>query len=125
MRAPLVPSPPRLLNAATAALNAYDPPTYAEMQAGFAAGDDAVLSAIAALPTAATNASTLLSTVIGTSGVGTLDERTVRSALRLQRNRWAINAGVLTVYKEDDGTVAWTAAVSESGGNPVNQVDPT
>lgn len=36
-------------SAATAALNAYDPPTFAELTAGLAAADDATLAAIAAL----------------------------------------------------------------------------
>jgi hypothetical protein len=42
---------------------------------------------------------------------GSSTVRTVRQALRFFRNRWAVVAGTLTVYKEDDTTAAWTAAV--------------
>lgn len=50
--------------------------------------------------------------------------RTVRQALRFLRNKWGIAAGTLTVRKEDDATASWTAAVTQSAGNPVSEVDP-
>lgn len=60
------------------------------------------------------------------TGAGTLDERTVRSALRAIRNRWTVASGTHTVYKEDDATTAWTAALSSSASaDPVTGSDPT
>ena len=62
----------------------------------------------------------------GTSA-GTLNERTVRSALRALRNKSAIVGSTLTVCKEDDDTdtPAWTAAVSSSASaDPVTGIDP-
>lgn len=55
-------------SAAAAALTAYDPPTHAELTSGFAAADDAVLAAIAALsiPSAAAVASAVWSAVTRT-----------------------------------------------------------
>lgn len=51
--------------------------------------------------------------------------RVVRDAWRILRNLRQIVAGVLTVYKEDDATPAWTAGVTTASGNPVNKIDPT
>lgn len=51
--------------------------------------------------------------------------RTVRQSLRRNRNKEAIAAGTLTVYKEDDTTASFTAAVTTAAGNPVSVVDPT
>lgn len=60
------------------------------------------------------------------TGAGTLDERTVRSALRAIRNKWTVASGTHTVYKEDDTTTAWTAALSSSASaDPVTGSDPT
>lgn len=50
--------------------------------------------------------------------------RTIRQALRSLRNRVNIAAGTATVYKEDDATASWTAAISTTAGNPISQVDP-
>lgn len=55
---------------------------------------------------------------------GSSTVRTVRQALRASRNRVAISAGVATVYKEDDSTASWTAAISTAAGNPITEVDP-
>lgn len=56
---------------------------------------------------------------------GSTTVRTVRQALRFLRNKWAISAGTLTVYKEDDATSSWTAAVTgTAGADPVTDVDP-
>lgn len=59
------------------------------------------------------------------SGADNTTARTVRQALRGTRNRIAIAAGVATVYKEDDVTVSHTAAVTNTAGNPVSEVNPT
>ena len=51
--------------------------------------------------------------------------RTVRQALRFLRNKWAIVAGTLTVYKEDDVTESWTSTVeTTAGADPVTENDP-
>lgn len=50
--------------------------------------------------------------------------RTVAQCLAFGRNRWAIAAGVLTVYADDDTTPLFTAAVTTAPGDPVTQVDP-
>ena len=50
--------------------------------------------------------------------------RSMLNALRFSRNKWAIVGGVLTVYKENDSTVAWTAPVTTTAGDPVLGVDP-
>lgn len=50
--------------------------------------------------------------------------RTVRQALRFLRNKWSIGAGTLTVTKENDTTASWTAAVTQTAGNPVSEIDP-
>lgn len=55
---------------------------------------------------------------------GSTTVRTVRQALRFLRNKFAIVAGTLTVYKEDDSTSSWTAAITTSAGNPVSSSDP-
>lgn len=52
--------------------------------------------------------------------------RSPLNALRQLRNKVAIDTGVLTVYKEDDTTAAWTAdVVGTTGTDPVTSVDPT
>ena len=103
-------------------------PTNSELATALAAADDAVLSAIGALsiPTATENADALLARDIGSgSGAGTLNERTVRAALRFIRNKWSISGTTLTVTKEDDTTTAWSATVSTSAGaDPVVGNDP-
>jgi hypothetical protein len=59
------------------------------------------------------------------TGAGTLDERTVRSALRFLRNKWTVVDDTLTVKKEDDSTTAWTASVTTSvDAEPVTAIDP-
>lgn len=63
----------------------------------------------------------------GSNALTTLNERTVRSALRALRNKSVIVGSVLTVCKEDDitATPAWTAAVSSSASaDPVTGIDP-
>lgn len=59
------------------------------------------------------------------SDSGSTTVRTVRQALRFLRNKWAISAGTLTVYKEDDSTSSWTSVVSTDGAaEPIVGTDP-
>lgn len=60
----------------------------------------------------------------GANDVGA-EARSVQNAFRVNRNLTEITAGVLTVYKEDDVTPAWTAAITTTAGNPISKVDPT
>jgi hypothetical protein len=73
-----------------------------------------------------TIADAILSRDLGSgSGVGTLNERTVRSALRFLRNRWSLSGTTLTVTKEDDASAAWTSTVTTvPGADPVTGSDP-
>ena len=61
----------------------------------------------------------------GSDAGDALNARSVRNALRILRNLRQIVAGVLTVFKEDDATTAWTAAVGTTPGDPVDSIDPT
>ena len=55
---------------------------------------------------------------------GSTTVRTVRQALRANRNKVGIVAGTMTVYKEDDSTASWTAAVTTTAGDPISDIDP-
>lgn len=56
---------------------------------------------------------------------GSTTVRTPRQALRAIRNKSAVAAGTLTVYKEDDATASWTAAVTgTAGADPITAIDP-
>jgi hypothetical protein len=60
------------------------------------------------------------------TAAGTSEERTVRSALRILRNKWSISGTTLTVTKEDDTTAAWTAEVStDAAAEPIVGANPT
>lgn len=50
--------------------------------------------------------------------------RTVRQALRSNRNKVTISGGTMTVTKEDDTTASWTAAITTTAGNPISEIDP-
>jgi len=50
----------------------------------------------------------------GGTNAGTLNERTVRSALRAMRNKVSVGTGTMSVYKEDDSAVAWTGSLSNT-----------
>lgn len=51
--------------------------------------------------------------------------RTPRQALRFLRNKWTVEAGVLTVYDETDSGVSWTATLSSTpGADPITGSDP-
>ena len=56
------------------------------------------------------------------NGTDTTDERTVRSAMRAMRNKVSVATGTMTVYKEDDSTIAWSGTVSNTSDVTV---DPT
>jgi hypothetical protein len=68
----------------------------------------------------------LLARDIGSgSGAGSLNERTVRSALRKLRNKDSVSAGTGTVTKEDDATTAFTYAVTtNAAADPIVGIDP-
>lgn len=60
------------------------------------------------------------------SNAGSSEERTVRSALRVLRNKSTISGGTLTVYAENDSTSMWTAAMTgTAGADPITAMDPT
>lgn len=80
-------------------------------------------AAVSDIPTATENADALLkrdlSTVTGEAA------RSFLNALRLLRNKVVIAAGTMTVYKEDDSTSAWTAAIgTDASADPIVSVDP-
>ncbi len=65
--------------------------------------------------------------ILGRSLAGGADGgRTVRDALRTMRNRVTVDkdTGVVTIYAEDDSTVAWTAAATFVKRDAVASVDP-
>jgi hypothetical protein len=134
------------------ALAAYDPPTYAERIARTLATADyataANLATLAAyvdtevaailedtgttipaqvaalsIPTAAQVADKVLGrNLAGGSDGG----RTVMDALRFCRNRWTRSGSTLTVYAEDDSTIAWTSTITTSDtALPVTGSDPS
>lgn len=75
-------------------------------------------------PTAVQVADAMLNRNLDSTGSGTdtLNERTVRSALRAMRNKVSVASGVMTVTKEDDTATAWTASLSNTANVTV---DPT
>jgi hypothetical protein len=58
----------------------------------------------------------------GGTNAGTLNERTVRSALRAMRNKVSVGTGTMSVYKEDDSAVAWTGLLSNTADVTVDPV---
>jgi len=69
----------------------------------------------------------LLARDIGSgSSAGSINERTVRSALRGLRNKTTVINNEMTVYKEDDASTAWSATVSSSDSSKtITGVDPS
>jgi len=52
--------------------------------------------------------------------------RSVLNAMRFLRNKWSLSGTTLTVYEEDDTTVAFTATVSTTAdADSVTGADPT
>jgi hypothetical protein len=123
---------------ATLQTSVDDLPTNAELATSQAAADDATLAQIALvkaktdlipaapaavgdIPTTAQIADkVLLRNLAGGSDGG----RTVQDALRFNRNKFTIAGGTLTVYEEDDTTIAWTAVITQTAGDPVSASDP-
>src|SRR6185369_2269599 len=57
---------------------------------------------------------------------GSASFRTPRQALRFLRNKWSTTSSTLTVFKEDDATISWTAVVASlAGADPIVGNDPT
>ena len=50
---------------------------------------------------------------------------TSRNALRGLRNRVRNQGGTLSIYEDDDTTIAWTAATTTAAGDPMTELDPT
>jgi hypothetical protein len=78
-------------------------------------------AAVGDIPTAAQVADKVLLRSLASGADG---GRTVRDALRFNRNRFTIAGGTLTVYEEDDATIAWTAVITQTAGDPVSASDP-
>lgn len=77
-------------------------------------------TALAAIADALLNRDMATGTDSGSNSV-----RTLRQAIRFLRNKWTSSGGTLTVYKEDDATPSWTAAISATAGaDPITGVDP-
>jgi hypothetical protein len=80
-------------------------------------------AAVGDIPTAIQNADALLKRDM--SAVTGEAARSPLNAFRWLRNKWSIAlGGTMTVCKEDDATSAWTAAMSQTAGNPVTGSDP-
>lgn len=75
-------------------------------------------------PSATTIADAVLNRKLDSTGDGTdtLNERTVRSALRAMRNKVVVASGVMTVSKEDDTATAWTGSLSNTADVTVDPV---
>jgi hypothetical protein len=116
---------------ATDALNAYDPPTHAEVIT--ATGQVTVgASGIADTSLAASALNAIADGCLDRNmsagvdnGTNSTAVRTPRQALRALRNKVTVAAGTATVTKEDDTTTSWTAAISTTAGDPTSGVDPT
>ena len=59
------------------------------------------------------------------AGGGSGNSRNVRNALRGLRNRVRNQGGTLSIYEEDETTIAWTAATTTAAGDPMTELDPT
>jgi hypothetical protein len=85
-----------------------------------------ILGAIAAIPPAPSAlvvADTLLNRDM--SAVSDTNSRSPLNAMRFLRNKWSAAAGVLTVTKENDATVAWTATLAtDAAALPIIGSDP-
>lgn len=77
-------------------------------------------------PTAIANADALLNRDMATgTDSGSTTVRTVRQALRILRNKVTGSGGTQTVYKEDDATTSWTAALTtDAAADPIIAIDP-
>ena len=85
--------------------------------------DSAASTVIAAQTSASDTADAILNrNLAGGSNGG----RTVKDALRANRNRVEVDpdSGTITVYAEDDTTVAWSGVVTTGDRDPINSVNP-
>jgi len=85
------------------------------------------LEVVSPLPTAIEVADALLDRDMSTgTDSGSSTVRTVRQALRFLRNKWSISGTTLSVCKEDDSAVSWTASLTQTAGaDPITGSDPT
>jgi hypothetical protein len=105
---------------ASGAITAAKIATGAFTAAKFAAG--AINAAAVATDTLAAIADKLLGrNIAGGSDGG----RTVTQALRALRNRVRFLAGIMSVFREDDTTVDYTAAVTTDENGVVTEIDPS
>lgn len=80
-------------------------------------------AAVSNIPTAATIAETVLNANLAT-GADT-NERSLRNAARATINKASISSGVLTVYKEDGTTAAFTRTVTtDAAADPIVSITP-
>jgi hypothetical protein len=98
----------------------------ASIAAGGVAAASFAANAITAAALATDAAQEIADTTLGRNlgAVAGAAARSLLEAVRFLRNRWAIAAGTLTVYEEDDVTPAWTATVSTAVSDPVDEIDP-
>lgn len=79
-------------------------------------------AAVSDIPTAAQNADKLLGRTIAGSADG---GRMVKDALRVSRNKVTIVGTTITVYAEDDSTIAWSGTLTtDAAADPITAVDP-
>jgi hypothetical protein len=118
---PTDPADQSLLAAAIAGIGALDA---AGVRAAIGLAAANLDDQIAALPTASENADGLLGrNLAGGSDGG----RMVKDALRLNRNKVVVDpvGKTITVYAENDSTVAWTGTLTSSAdAEPITGIDP-
>lgn len=92
-----------------------------------AIADNAITAAAIAADAGNELADAILARDIGSgTGAGSSEERTVRSALRVLRNKFGISGTTRTVYKEDDTTAAFTSVLTtDAAAVPIIGDDPT
>lgn len=84
---------------------------------------DAISASAVATATAQKIADEILNRNLAGGGSG--NSRNIRNALRGLRNRVKNQGGTLSIYEEDDTTIAWTAATTTAAGDPMTELDPT
>lgn len=128
------------------ALSDYDGPTQAEMTAAFTEIKGSTWSSTTDTleeirdnlggggggDATAANQTTIINAIAALNDISAADVidydmgngRTVAEALAPLRNKWTIASNVYTVYDTDDTTVLWTAAQTETAGDPTSSMDP-
>jgi len=89
-------------------------------------GEDDALPAVPASQSDIPSAAQIADKLLGRNLAGSEDGgRTVRDALRVSRNKVTVVGTTLTVYAEDDKTVAWVATIAtDPSAQPLSAVDP-